>query len=228
MKANASLCAACLVFAIACIGAGKQPVQMLRPVGDQLAEFDGAGRQLKVVTGHNNYKRVVIGRASYYIYLTEKGLIAARCTSKGIVRSSRQVSGGGIESATALMDVKVLSGGRVLADMHINPSTGVYVELNPKTGKSHTFLGFGACWDERQRHVAYFRDPPHFSRDPVLTGVLCVDGKEICKVQRDVGGQLAWKRGVLHARMVTPAGKNRLVIYDPKTGKRRTMSTGGQ
>lgn len=211
-----------LILVIAtCLGAARQPARIFKLVGERLGEFDRSGKLVRkpFVAGYPQGVRV--GKTACYVAYNlddTGGLSIVECSRSGAVRHVHRINDATIARATDAVAAKALSRGRILAELHINPWDSAYVEVDLKTGRHRTFIGYFGEWDNAQRHFAYFREEEH---GPEPLGALYVDGRRLCYVSVDHSERLVWKNGILHARFATPEGKQRLLRYDVRTGRQR-------
>lgn len=136
--------------------------------------------------------------------------------AKGHFEVQHVMRGEVLEATNAVMGVTVLDQDRALADLHINPSTGVGVLIDfAHLERSRAYPGIGFAWNGNGRHLAYFRGPPHFRSpdDPVWTE-LHVDGKLIQRFDGYDGEQINWQDDgnliVLLARPDHPSERRRV------------------
>lgn len=98
-----------------------------------------------------------------------------------------------VDATNAIMAVKVLDDDRIFVDLHINPSTGVGVELNTKTRKHEAYVGCGFTYDSARRRLAYFDDGAHFAPRGAAPGQVWVGHKLIKSLPGKVVTGVRWK-----------------------------------
>ncbi len=144
---------------------------------------------------------VCLAAAKYHM-----DLLLLRGDSAGRYTVIKRARGAEIDASNAIMAVTVLDDDRVFVDLHINPSTGVGVELNTRTLKQDLYVGCGFTWDSSRRHLAYFDDGPHFSPRGACPGQVWVGHKRVKSLPGKVVTGVRWKNGGQLAVMLEGAG----------------------
>jgi hypothetical protein len=96
-----------------------------------------------------------------------------------------------LREGNAIMDARALGAGRVLADLHVNPSLAIFVVIDLGRRRHDAYLGTGYAWDEKGSRLAYWRDPPHLARESGFP-TLYVGHREVRAFKNGTITHIAW------------------------------------
>ena len=127
-----------------------------------------------------------------------------------------QVRSAEVDATNAIMAVKVLDDDRVFLDLHINPSTGVGVELNTRMLRHETYVGCRFTWDSARRRLAYFDNGPHFGPRGACPGAVWVGHKRVKSLPEKVVTDVRWKGdGQLAVTLKGMTGESKTISLRP-------------
>ena len=87
-------------------------------------------------------------------------------------------------SVNAIMSHKWLSQDRLFLELHMNPSTAIFVDMNIPENKMTFYPGYRAVWDSKLEKVAVLNAPPHFNTPFYIPDTLKVNKKTIMHIPR--------------------------------------------
>ena len=158
----------------------------------------------------------------YAVCLTEgkpkhhTDLLLLRRDPAGRYTVVHRVRGAEVDATTAIMAVTVLDEDRVFIDLHINPSTGVGVELNTRLLSQDIYVGCRFTWDASRRRLAYFNDGPHFMPRGAFPGEVWVGHKRLKSLPGKVVTDVRWKSsGQLAVTLEGRAGESKSITLRP-------------
>ena len=143
-------------------------------------------------------------------------LLLLRGDSAGQYSVVHRVRSAEVDATNAIMAVTVLDEDRVFIDLHINPSTGVGVELNTRTLKQETYVGCRFTWDSSRQRLAYFNDGPHFAPRGAFPGEVWVGHTLVKSLPGKIVTGVRWKStGQLAVTLESLAGKSKTISLRP-------------
>ena len=158
----------------------------------------------------------------YAVCLTEvkpkhrTDLLLLRGDSAGRYTVVYRVRSAEMDATNAIMAVTVLDEDRVFIQLHINPSTGVGVELNTRMLKQQTYVGCRFTWDSARQRLAYFNDGPHFTPRGAFPGEVWVGHTRVKSLPGKIITGVRWKStGQLAVTLESLAGESKTISLRP-------------
>lgn len=176
----------------------------------ELSLYDAAGAHR--LANRHQFQSTRDGARTIHAALNANGLRILFCDDDGAVRSSHALGDAEVGPATAVSGIRPLPGGRVFVELHVSPSAGLGVVIDPRSGERHVYEGHGFRWSDDGRDVAYVREPHHFDPAPAATAAVFVNDQRLVEIPRNSGRQLTWgDDGTLDALVKSPDGSQQRI-----------------
>lgn len=152
------------------------------------------------------------GARTIHAALGDGGLRVFICDGEEAVLSGHAFGDDEVGAATSVSALRPLPGGRVFVELHVNPSAGLGVLVDPRSGERRVYQGHGFRWSDDGQDLAYVREPAHLDPTSAATATVFVNDQRLAEIPRNSGRQLTWgDNGVLDAIVSKPDGSQQRI-----------------